>query len=465
MDFGASIAFDWRLWPHEIAASLAHARMLARQGILTEQEGQRLVEGLAAVREEYTRGHVPRETALEDIHTTVEHSLETHVGPLARKLHTARSRNDQVATDLRLYTRDAIDTTGSALRTLRSALLARAEGHATALVPGYTHLQRAQPVLLAHHLLAYEEMFARDGARFLDARRRCNLLPLGSGALAGVPYPIDRDFVARELGFDGVTANSLDAVADRDFVVEYEASAALAMAHLSRLAEELITWSSAEFGFVELDDAYATGSSLMPQKKNPDLAELIRGKCGRTLGHLMGTLTVLKGLPLAYNKDLQEDKEALFDTVDTVLGSLEMMAAMIATTRFDTGRMGAAASDPAMIATDLADYLVRRGLAFREAHAVVGRIIGRLAGEGKSLPELTLTQLQEASPLFAADALQIDAAAATAARDVPGGTAPERVQEALAAARRRLAAEAPPPSPEPQSSDQRPETRDQRPDP
>ncbi len=329
--YTASIPYDHRLYQHDIAGSMAHARMLARQNIITDKEAELIGAGLVSIREEIEQGQFQFKEELEDIHMNIEARLTEKIGDIAGKLHTARSRNDQVAVDMRLYCKEAIAETIQGLRALQSALLGVAETHRDVVVPGYTHLQRAQPVLLAHHLLAYFEMLERDVQRFRDCLKRTDVMPLGSGALAGVPYPIDRAFVAGQLGFSQVSQNSLDAVSDRDFVIEYEAAASLAMMHLSRLGEELVLWSSAEFGFIEIDDAYATGSSIMPQKKNPDVAELGRGKTGRVYGHLAGMLTTMKGLPLSYNRDLQEDKEGLFDTVDTLLSTLAVFAGMVQT--------------------------------------------------------------------------------------------------------------------------------------
>ena len=360
--YSASIGFDRRLYREDIAGSIAHARMLAKQGIIEDADRDAIVEGLRALEAEIEAGRFEFREDREDIHLNIEAALAERIGEPARRLHTARSRNDQVATDLRMFVRAACDEAAARLRALRGALIDLAEREAETVIPGYTHLQRAQPVLLAHHLLAYEEMFARDAERLRQARRRVNVLPLGSGALAGVGYPIDREFVARELGFEAVSANSLDAVSDRDFVVDVHAAAALAMTHLSRLSEEIVLWASAEFGLVRLDDAFSTGSSIMPQKRNPDVAELARGKSARVIGNLVQALTLLKGQPLAYNRDLQEDKESLFDTVDTLLASLAVVAAMLPSLRFDAERGRAAAVENFALATDLADQLVRNGV-------------------------------------------------------------------------------------------------------
>ncbi|MGD9117959.1 MAG: argininosuccinate lyase, partial [Dehalococcoidia bacterium] len=359
--YTTSVPFDWCLYPYDIAGSIAHARMLAKQGIINDKDAETIVKGLTAIQREIEGGEFQFKGELEDIHMNIEARLIEMVGEVGGKLHTARSRNDQVALDLRLFTRDAIDTTLAQIEDLQRALIALAEANKKVVIPGYTHLQRAQPVLLAHHLLAYFEMFKRDGERFSDSLKRVEVMPLGSGALAGVAYDIDRQFIAEELGFDEISANSLDAVSDRDFVLEYLAAASMCIMHLSRLAEELIIWSSAEFGFIELDEAYATGSSIMPQKKNPDVAELARGKTGRVYGDLMALLTAMKALPLAYNRDLQEDKEALFDSVETLLSSLEVFTGMLKTLKVNAANAKKALEGGYILATDLADYLVKKG--------------------------------------------------------------------------------------------------------
>ena len=439
--YTASIAFDRRLYREDIAGSIAHARMLAKQGIIEDADRDAIVEGLRAIEAEIEAGSFEFREDREDIHLNIEAALAERIGEPARRLHTARSRNDQVATDLRMFVRAACDEAAARLRALRGALIDLAAREAETVVPGYTHLQRAQPVLLAHHLLAYEEMFARDAERLRQARGRANVLPLGSGALAGVGYPIDRDFVARELGFEAVSANSLDAVSDRDFVVDVHAAAALAMTHLSRLSEEIVLWASAEFGLVSLDDAFSTGSSIMPQKRNPDVAELARGKSARVIGNLVQALTLLKGQPLAYNRDLQEDKEPLFDTVDTLLSSLAVMAAMLPSLRFDAERGRAAAVANFALATDLADQLVRNGVPFREAHEVIGALVARCEQEGRSFEDLTPEEFAEAHPVFAEEPPALGLEAALAARNATGGTAPEAVARQREAARARLAAE------------------------
>ncbi|MEW6142673.1 MAG: argininosuccinate lyase [Chloroflexota bacterium] len=434
----ASIGFDRRLYRHDITGSIAHARMLGKTGIIKKAEADRIITGLEAVLKDIESGKAKLTGDLEDIHMNVEALLAARIGEVAGKLHTARSRNDQIALDMRLYIKDAIDETVGALSTIQAALIRLAEANKTVVMPGYTHLQRAQPVLFAHYLLAYFEMFQRDVERLEDCLKRVDVMPLGSGALAGVAYPVDRDVVAKELGFGGVSRNSLDAVSDRDFVVEYEAAAALIMVHLSRLAEEIILWSSTEFDFIEVDDAYATGSSIMPQKKNADTAELARGKAGRVFGHLAAMLTTLKGLSLAYNRDMQEDKEGLFDTVDAVVASLSVMAGLVATLKVKSHRMRAAAVGGYTLATDIADYLVKKGLPFRKAHSVIGGLVKYAAGKGKGLSELTLKEYRSFSPRFGKDVLDITLESSVASRSVPGGTSPEQVNKALAQAKRLL---------------------------
>ncbi len=438
--FTVSLFYDRRMYRQDIAGSIAHVRMLAKQGIVPEADAQGIVDGLRQIEQEIERGDFPWRADLEDIHMNVEARLYEILGDVAGKLHTARSRNDQVATDTRLYAKDVAAQAMAAVRNLQSVVLAVADAHRATVLPGYTHLQRGQPVLLAHHMLAYFEMFERDAARFDAALRSADVLPLGSGALAGVPYDIDREFVARELGFASVGRNSMDAVADRDFVLDFLSAAALCMMHLSRLAEELVIWSSSEFGFVRLGDAYTSGSSIMPQKRNPDFAELVRGRTGRVFGHLTAALTTMKGLPLTYNLDLQEVKEVLFDAEDIVLPSLTAAAGLLETAGFDVDRMRQAAEESDVLATDIADYLVARGLPFREAHIVVSDLTRGAAAAGKRLDGLSLDDYRAASPLFEADVLEINVDSSIAARDMPGGTAPARVEEALADARARLAA-------------------------
>ncbi len=434
--YTASLPFDHRLYRQDIAGSIAHAKMLAKQGIIMDDEATQIINGLEAIRSEIEQGKFEFKAELEDIHMAIESRLIEKVGEVGRKLHTARSRNDQVALDMRLFTKEAIADTLNGIREFQRALLDLAEANKDAVMPGYTHLQVAQPVLLAHHLLAYFEMLQRDVKRFNDCLKRVDVMPLGSGALAGVAYDIDREFLAKELGFSNVSRNSLDAVADRDFVLEYEATASICMMHLSRLAEEIVLWSSAEFDFIELDEAYATGSSIMPQKKNPDVAELARGKTGRVYGSLMALLTTMKGLPLAYNRDMQEDKQGLFDTVDTLLSTLEAFAGMVGTLKVKAENTAKAAGRGYILATDLADYLVKKGEPFRTAHDIVGRLVSYAAEKGKSFAELSINEYKEFSPLFGDDVRKISVESSLAARDVTGGTAPKRVKQALAEARK-----------------------------
>ncbi|MBI4286570.1 MAG: argininosuccinate lyase [Chloroflexi bacterium] len=435
-----SISFDWRLYRQDIAGSIAHARMLGKQGIIAAEEAEVIVKGLTAIREEIEQGKLQFQPELEDIHMNIEARLMALVGEVGGKLHTARSRNDQVALDMRLYAKNAISDTLSGLRGLQQTLIQQAEANISVVMPGYTHLQLAQPVLLAHHLLAYFEMLQRDFERFQDCLKRTDVMPLGSGALAGVTYNIDREFVARELGFSRVSCNSMDAVSDRDFVIEFAAAAGITMMHLSRLAEEIVLWSSAEFGFIELDDAYATGSSIMPQKKNPDVAELARGKTGRVYGHLVAILTTMKALPLTYDRDMQEDKEGFFDTVDTLLDTLEVCAGTIRTLEFKPESMRQPVDRGYILATDIADYLVKKGAAFRTAHSIVGKLVSYASEKKMSLKQLSMEEYQRFSPLFGEDVFSITVASSLAARDVPGGTAPRRVAEALAKAKRIMEA-------------------------
>ena len=436
--YTVSLHYDRRLYRQDIAGSIAHARMLGRQGIISGDEAERIVAGLGAIRREIEDDTFPWRPELEDIHMNIEARLTERIGETGGKLHTARSRNDQVATDLRLYVKETITESLSRIRSAQQALVDQAEAHRTAILPGYTHLQRAQPVLLAHHLLAYFQMLQRDAQRFREARARADVLPLGSGALAGSPYPLDREWVAAELGFSGVSENSMDAVSDRDFVLDYLYAAAVTMTHLSRLAEELVLWSTEEFGFVRLADEYTTGSSMMPQKRNPDFAELGRGRSGRVYGRLMGLFTTLKGLPLTYNRDLQEDKEALFDTVDTLLPTLDAFQGMLAGVRFDTERMRSAAGSGYVLATDLADYLVKKGTPFREAHGAVAQLTRYALERGRGFEKLALDEYKRFSDRFEQDVFEITIESAVAGRDVPGGTAPGRVQAALEAARQSL---------------------------
>ncbi len=439
--FNASITFDRRLYREDIAGSIAHARMLAKQAIISDEDRDAIVAGLGEIHAQIDAGEFEFRVDREDIHLNIEAALIERIGDAGRRLHTGRSRNDQIATDNRLFARAACDEVLAELRGMRRALIDLASRESETVIPGYTHLQRAQPILLAHHLLAYEAMFTRDTERVAQARARTNVLPLGAGALAGVTYPIDREFVARELGFDSISENSMDAVADRDFVVDIHSAGALAMVHLSRMAEEIVLWVSAEFRFARLDDAFATGSSMMPQKKNADVAELTRGKSARVIGNLMQSLALLKSQPMTYNKDNQEDKEPLFDTVDTLLISLRVMAAMLPTMTFDGERGAAAAVANFALATDLADYLTKRGVPFRDAHEAVGQLVAKCERDGKTFEQLSIEEYREAHEAFDEDVLAIDLAASLAARDVPGGTAPKAVSKARDAARSRLDAE------------------------
>jgi argininosuccinate lyase len=440
ISFTASLPFDRRLWREDLAGSRAHAEMLAACGIISAEDGVAIARGLDLIAAEIEEGVFPFRLEDEDIHLNIERRLTELIGPVGGKLHTARSRNDQVAVDTHLFVRREIDDGIARMRRLQGVLVDAAAAHQSTILPGYTHLQHAQPVLLAHHLLAYFWMFQRDVERLLDCRRRADLSPLGAAALAGTSFPIDPAATAARLGFAGTYANSLDAVSDRDYVLEFIAAAALIMTHLSRLAGELVLWSSDEFGFVELDDAYATGSSIMPQKKNPDTMELVRGKAGRVFGHLVGLLSVVKGLPLAYHSDLQEDKEALFDTVDTLEACLEVTAGAVSTMTVRAERMRAAAARGFPGATDLADYLTRRGLPFREAHAVVGRVVRYCLEQGKELFDLSLAELAAHSPLADEGARAVlRPEAVVKARRSPGGTAPREVARQLVRARRLLA--------------------------
>jgi argininosuccinate lyase len=440
--FSASIAFDRALARHDIRGSIAHASMLGRAGLLAKDDVATLVGGLEAIAREIASGAFPFDEALEDIHMNVEARLRDLVGPVAGRLHTGRSRNDQVATDLALFLREASRGVRSGLITLREVLVERSREHLDTVLPGYTHLQRAQPVRLAHHWLAFVEMFTRDAERFADLDGRLRRSALGSGALAGSTLPLDRSDTARALGFDAPSANSMDAVASRDGALEFLAGVAICMVHLSRLAEEMVLWSSAEFGFVELADAYSTGSSLMPQKKNPDVPELVRGKSGRAIGNLVTLLTVLKGLPLTYNRDLQEDKEPVFDSARTLADCLEVLAGAIATLRVDTQRMAVAAEDPMLLATDLAETLVREGVAFREAHEVVGKLVAHCLSKSLDLRSLTREDLGGFHAAFPASASElVSLERALEERNHVGGTARARVEEALADAEARILTE------------------------
>jgi argininosuccinate lyase len=437
--FTASVDFDRRLYRHDIEGSVAHARMLARQGILTGEERDAIVGGLIRIRERIDRGEFAWRVELEDVHMNIEAALTADIGIAGKKLHTGRSRNDQVATDVRLWLRDEIITIRAEIRRLQGALLDLAEREADTIMPGFTHLQTAQPVTFGHHLMAWFEMLERDHGRFADCARRLNVMPLGAAALAGTTYPIDRHYTAELLGFDGPMENSLDAVSDRDFAIELGAAASVLMMHLSRVAEELILWSSAQFAFIELSDRFCTGSSIMPQKKNPDVPELVRGKTGRVFGHLLAMLTLMKGQPLAYNKDNQEDKEPLFDTVDQVKGCLRVYADMIPAITPRREKMRAAALKGFATATDLADYLVRRGVPFRDAHEAVGKAVALGVAKGCDLAQLSLPELQSFSEVIGEDVYDVlTLEGSVAARDHIGGTAPNQVRAAVARARARL---------------------------
>ena len=438
--FNASVGFDVRMIREDVRGSIAHVRMLGRQGIIPAEDAAAIEDGLWRVMDEANDGSLRLTVGDEDVHMGVERRLRELVGPVAGKLHTGRSRNDQVATDLRLWTRGAILAVSSGVLELADALLDVAKDHVDVVMPGYTHLQRAQPVLLSHHLHAYVEMLLRDADRLREAYGRTDVSPLGAGALAGVTYPIDRAMTAGDLGFAAVAANSLDAVADRDFVLDTLHACAQIAIHLSRLSEEIVLWASAEFRFIELSDRFSTGSSIMPQKKNPDVAELARGKTGRVVGHLVAMLTVAKGLPLTYNKDLQEDKEGLFDAVDTILAVLDVFPPMLRSTRFNRERLAAAAIADFSLATDAADLLARRGVPFREAHEVVGRLVGRCASDGKTFADLTDDEWATVHPVFAEQRPPLTAMESVAARDVAGGTAPARVRAAIEVAAATVAA-------------------------
>ena len=439
--YTASVGFDQRLAKADIAGSLAHARMLATQGVIAADDLAAIERGMAQIADEIDAGTFEWKLELEDVHLNIEARLTALVGDAGKRLHTGRSRNDQVATDVRLWLRGAIDSTLAPLLVeMQRALVGVAEQHSETILPGYTHMQVAQPVSLAHHLLAYVEMFARDGERLTDLRKRVNRLPLGAAALAGTSYPLDREHVARTLGFEGLCENSLDAVSDRDFAIEFASWAAITMMHVSRLAEELVLWMSQNFGFIDLADRYCTGSSIMPQKRNPDVAELARGKTGRVYGHLMALLTVMKGQPLAYNKDNQEDKEPLFDTVDTLAGTLRIMAEMVAGIVVKPEAMQRAASRGYATATDLADYLVKKGLPFRDAHEAVAHAVKHALDRGVDLAALPLATLQTFQPAISDDVFAVlTLRGSLDARNVRGGTAPAQVLSQIERHRARLA--------------------------
>ncbi|HCP23669.1 MAG: argininosuccinate lyase [SAR202 cluster bacterium] len=438
--YTVSIDYDRRLYRQDVAGSMAHAKMLAKQGIISDEDCAQITQGLKTIEREIQEEEFPWDPDLEDLHMNIESRLHQLIGAAAGRLHTARSRNDQVAVDLRLYTKETITQIASGLRGVQQALVGLAAKHQDVVMPGYTHLQRAQPVLFAHHMLAYFEMFQRDVGRFRDCYQRTDVMPLGSGALAGVAYQTDREFLARELGFSRISANSMDAVSDRDFVVEFLAATSVCMMHFSRMSEELILWSSGEFGFIRLADEFTTGSSIMPQKRNPDFAELARGKTGRVYGDLMGLLTTLKGLPLTYNRDLQEDKEGFFDAADTLTTTLDVFGAMLPGMNLNTDRVSSLAGESQMLATDLADYLVAKGMPFREAHGIMRQLSRHCDDNGVSLQELPLAEYKKQSGLFDQDVYDITAQSSAAARDNPGGTAPGRVAAALKEAKMILEA-------------------------
>ena len=443
--FTASVSFDQRLYRHDIRGSIAHCRMLAHVGVLSSAEAEQIQKGLRQIEGEIDAGDFQWRIGLEDVHMNIEHRLIELIGETGKKLHTARSRNDQVATDLRLYLRDEIDALLALENALASALLDLAERYSEAVMPGYTHLQAAQPISFGHHLLAWFEMLLRDRDRLLDCRRRVNQMPLGAAALAGTTFPIDRAFTARELGFEGVAGNSLDAVSDRDFAIEFTAAAALTMMHLSRWCEELVLWTSQPFAFVSLPDRFCTGSSIMPQKKNPDVPELVRGKTGRVFGDLAALLTLMKGQPLAYNKDNQEDKEPLFDAVDTLRNCLTAMLGLLPHIEADTGAMARAARQGFATATDFADYLVRRGAPFRDAHEAVGKAVAYAVQQGIELDEIPLAQLKTlAGERVEADVFDVlTVEGSLAARNHIGGAAPTATAQAIKAGRERIAAASP----------------------
>ena len=435
-EINSSIATDKRIWREDIAASRAHAAMLGKQGIIPADDAAAIDQGLAAIADDYANGGVAEDPALEDIHMHVEHRLTELIGPAAGRLHTARSRNDQVATDFKLFVRSAAEEVLAAIDALEDAILDRAEEHVATIMPGFTHLQSGQPVTLGHHLMAYREMLARDRSRFEAARERLNQCPLGAAALAGTSFPIDRDATSAALGFDRPTANSIDSVSDRDFVIDYLAGAALCSIHLSRLAEEIIIWASQPFAFVILPDAWSTGSSIMPNKRNPDAAELVRGHSARIVGDLVALLVLLKGLPLAYAKDLQDDKAPLFDAHDLLIVSLAAMTGMVAELEFDAERMRAAAAAGHSTATDLADWLAAEGVPFREAHHIAGRAVAAAEAKGVGLDQLGLNELQSIDQRIGEAALErLSVKSSVGSRTSAGGTAPERVIEAVAAAR------------------------------
>jgi argininosuccinate lyase len=437
--FTSSIDVDRRLYAYDIQGSIAHCKTLAKAAIISAQEAEKIIAGLEQVKQEIDKGALPYSDALEDIHTHIESRLAEIAGKVAYKLHTARSRNDQIALDVRLYLRDAVDSISQYLIELQNVLVDLAGRHIETVLPGYTHLQRAQPILLAHHLMAYYEMFSRDSERLKDSSVRINIMPLGSAALAGTPHPIDRKYTAELLGFEEVSGNSVDSVSDRDFIIEFLSAAAICMMHLSRLSEELIIWSSAEFGFIELPDAFATGSSIMPQKKNPDVAELIRGKSGRVFGNLVAMLTLMKSLPLSYNRDMQEDKTLLFDTADILTACLDIYIQLLPNISINKAVMQKAVAGGYLNATDMADYLVTKGLPFREAHHCVGQIVRYASGLEKEIHELSIKELQQHAPQIEDDIFDyLEVRQMIDRRSSIGGTATQTVKTAIEAAKQKL---------------------------
>ena len=439
-EFSQSVSFDRELYPQDIRGSIAHARMLGAQGIITEEDARLIIEGLETILTDLADGSKPWNTALEDVHMNIETILTRNIGTVGGRLHTARSRNDQVALDLKLYIRDTCETILDRIWHMLHCLLQKAQEQTETVMPGYTHLQRAQPVLLSHHLMAYFEMLRRDHGRFTFLKESLDESPLGAGALAGTPHPIDRSMTARELGFTGITRNSMDTVSDRDFAAQFLFNAALCQTHLSRLAEEIVLWATAEFSFVTLPDGFATGSSMMPQKKNPDSAELVRGKTGRTIGNLTTLLVVLKGLPLTYNRDLQEDKEPVFDSVRTLTGSIEVMTGLMKEIQFKATNMEAAVNDGFTTATDLADYIVGKGVPFREAHEITGKIVALCLGKGCGLNDLSIHEMKEQCDAIDEDVFSfLKVESSIGRRNIPGGTAGNQVQSAMEEARDWLA--------------------------
>jgi argininosuccinate lyase len=438
-EFTSSVHFDVRLYREDIIQSMAYAKALLKAHVLSTKESKRIVKALEVILKGFEAGKIKLRPEFEDVHMNIEMLLTEKVGDIGKKLHSGRSRNDQVATDLRMYLKENASEIISLIKNLQKTILDIAEKNIKVIMPGYTHLQRAQPILFSHHLMAYFEMLKRDKERFEGARAGADVMPLGSAALAGTNYKIDREALAKELGFSNISKNSMDAVSDRDFVIDFISACALGMMHLSRFSEELVIWSSYEFSFLELSDQYATGSSIMPQKKNPDIPELIRGKTGRVYGHLLGLLTVMKGLPLAYNRDMQEDKEAVFDAIDTMKASLVIFEEMLSTTKIHPEEMTKAAKKGYLTATDLAYYLVGRGVPFREAHSIVGKIVAYCEDSNMELEYLSLQQIKQFSGAFTYDATRILSAASSVARkDLPGGTAPKKVKEAIKRARTKL---------------------------